>query len=45
MDEEVKVPEQEEQALVSAESAVPMTGFWTNMESIKSAYKIANMLC
>ena len=45
MDEEVKVPEQEEQALVAAENAVPMTGFWTHMESIKSAYKIANMLC
>ena len=45
MDEEVKTTEQEEQSLVSAENAVPMTGFWTNMDSVKAAYKIANMLC
>ena len=47
--DEVKAPEveqtPEEQALTTTESPVPMTGFWTNMDSIKSAYKIANMLC
>ena len=46
--DEVKAPEveqtPEEQALTTTESPVPMTGFWTNMDSIKSAYKIANML-
>ena len=47
MDElkEEKVESQEEQALVTAEGAASLKGFWTDMTAIKSAYKIANMLC
>ena len=36
---------QEEAALVTAEGAANMRGFWTDMNAIKAAYKIANMLC
>ena len=46
MDEEVKIPEQEEQGLVTTEQTaqLPM-GFWTDAKSVKALASVANQIC
>lgn len=45
MDEEVKIPEQEEQAIATTEQTQLPMGFWTDAKSVKALANVANQIC